>query len=333
MTKIDAHAHILACGAPPGVTRFLKEMSQGYFQAAGILPDDHPPTDEDWEPALKMFAPISPEFCIEDHDQVGVDKTVVLGVSPSEYTAYGVRGTLDPEGMTDVPAPVSLDKGNDYMAALKRAYPDKLICMASVNPRYRGPRAAVSELERAITELNLDGLKLYPGIDQYSPDDRDLAFPIYSKAHELGIPVMIHMGLCSAADPSLRFERPWVLDDVGRHFPELHVLVCHLGWPWVEETIALLSKQPNFWTDMAFVNSLYSRREMFEFVHRCKGSGVPAYKLCWGNDWPCFEPLEALYTKFATLNEESDATGLDPLSDRDMELMFGGSFGLFAGLT
>ncbi len=118
VVKIDAHAHILAAGADPGVTKFLKEMSQGYFQAAGILPDDHPPTDEDWEPVLKMFAAISPEFCIEDHDKVGVDKTVILGVSPSEYTSYQVRGTLDPEGMTDVPGPQSLDKGYDYMAAI-----------------------------------------------------------------------------------------------------------------------------------------------------------------------------------------------------------------------
>jgi len=332
MVKIDAHAHILTSGADPGLTKFLKEMSQGYFQAAGILPDDHPPTDEEWEPVLKMFAPISPEFCIEDHDKVGVDKTVILGVSPSEYTAYQVRGTLDLAGMTDVPGPQSLDKGNDYMAAIKRKYPDKFIAMASVNPLYRGPKAAVAELERAITELNLDGLKLYPGIDQYSPDDRDLAFPVYEKAQELGIPVMIHMGLCSAADPSLRYERPWLLDDVGRHFPYLHILVCHIGWPWVDECTALVSKQPNFWFDTAFVNSLYTRREMFEFLHRCKRCGVPLYKVCWGNDWPCFEPLESLYNKFATMNEEAEATGLPPFSEKEMEYMFGGSFMLFAGL-
>ena len=332
MMRIDAHAHILASGAKPGVTRFLKDRARGYFQVAGRLPYDRAPTDEDWEPVLKMFAPISPEFCIEDHDKVGVDKTVILGVSPSEYTAYQVRGTLDPLGMTDVPGPVSLDKGNDYMAAIKRKYPDKFIAMASVNPLYRGPQAAVAELERAITGLNLDGLKLYPGIDQYSPDDRDLAFPIYAKADELGIPVMIHMGLCSAADPSLRYERPWLLDDVGRHFPDLHVLVCHIGWPWVDECIALVSKQPNFWFDMAFVNSLYSRREMFEFLHRCKRCGVPLYKVCWGNDWPCFEPLESLYDKFAGMNEEAETAGLQPFTDKEMSYMFGGSFLLFAGL-
>jgi predicted TIM-barrel fold metal-dependent hydrolase len=331
MMRIDAHAHILASGAKPGVTKFLKDRARGYFQVAGRLPYDRAPTDEDWEPVLKMFAPISPEFCIEDHDKVEVDKTVILGVSPSEYTAYQVRGTLDPLGMTDVPGPVSLDKGNDYIAAIKRKYPHKFIAMASVNPLYRGPQAAVAELERAITGLNLDGLKLYPGIDQYSPDDRDLAFPIFAKADELGIPVMIHMGLCPAADPSLRYEHPWLLDDVGRHFPDLHLLVCHAGWPWVDECIALLVKHLNFWCDLAS-NHLWSRREMFEFLHRCKRCGVPLSKVCWGNDWPSFVPLEDLYNKFVTMNEEAGATGLPPFSEREMALMLGESFLLFAGV-
>lgn len=330
--KIDAHAHILACGAEPGATKFLREMSRGYFQATGVLPGDRPLTDADWESVLELFSPISPEFCIEDHETVGVDRTVILAVSPSDYTPYGVRGTLDPLGMTEVPGPVSLDKGNDYIAALKDAYPDSFIAMASVNPRYRTPGMAVVELERAIAELNLDGLKLYPGIDQYSPDDQDLAFPIYAKADELGIPVMIHMGLCSASDPSLRYERPWLLDDVGRHFPDLHVLVCHAGWPWVDECIALMVKHPNFWCDIAYVNSLWSRREMFQFLHRCKRAGVPLYKVCWGNDWPCFERLEELYGKFVTMNEETDGTGLPPFTEKEMSYLLGGSFELFARL-
>jgi predicted TIM-barrel fold metal-dependent hydrolase len=186
-------------------------------------------------------------------------------------------------------------------------------------------------MERAVRDLDLDGLKLYPGIDLYSPDDRELAFPLYERAQELSIPVMIHMGLCPAADPALRYERPWLLDDAGRLFPDLHVLVCHVGWPWVDECIALLAKHHNFWGDLAS-NHVWTRREMFEFLNRCKRCGVPLSKICWGNDWPSFVPLAELYDKFVTMNEEAGATGLPPFSDREMALMLGGSFLLFAGL-
>jgi predicted TIM-barrel fold metal-dependent hydrolase len=332
MIRIDSHAHILACGEKPGVTEFFKDRARGHLQANGLLPDDRPLSDADWEPILERFGPISPEFCIEDHLRLGIDRVVVLGVSPSEYTAYGIRGTLDPEGATGVPEQHSLDKVNDYMSGLKRKHPDRLICMASVNPRYRGPKAAAAELERAILELHLDGLKLYPGLDQYSPDDRQLAFPVFAKAAELDIPVMIHMGLCPASDPSLRYERPWLLDDVGRHFPNLNVLVCHAGWPWVDECIALLVKHANFWCDLAS-NHLWTRREMFEFLHRCKRCGVPLSRVCWGNDWPSFEPLESLLQKFVTMNDEAEDCGLPPFSDREMDLMLGGSFLFFAGLS
>ena len=55
-------------------------------------------------------------------------------------------------------------------------------------------------------------------------------------------------------------------------------------------------------------------------------------KVCWGNDWPSFVPLEDLYNKFVTMNEEAGATGLPPFSEREMALMLGESFLLFAGV-
>ena len=45
---IDAHNHILAAGLYPGYERFIKEMTMGYFQVHGSLPEDRDPRDEDW---------------------------------------------------------------------------------------------------------------------------------------------------------------------------------------------------------------------------------------------------------------------------------------------
>src|SRR5947199_6822155 len=45
---IDAHNHVLAAGLYPGYERFIKEMTMGYFQSHGSLPEDRDPQDDDW---------------------------------------------------------------------------------------------------------------------------------------------------------------------------------------------------------------------------------------------------------------------------------------------
>src|SRR5439155_26662571 len=95
-------------------------------------------------------------------------------------------------GVTGVEGEASIDKGNDYIAALVAKYPETFIGMSAVNPRFRGVNAALAELERAITKLRLTGLKLYPMYDHWAPNDRDLAFPIFANAAELDLPVMFH---------------------------------------------------------------------------------------------------------------------------------------------
>jgi len=318
---IDCHTHILYTGADPGARLFMKEMCLSYFQGAGQLPTDRPVTDEDWQELSFLFEPVLPEVSIAEHEAVGVDKTVILAVAPSEYTRYQTRGLWDPTNVTQLPEPHTLDQVNDRIAALVSMYPDKFIGFAAVNPRYRGVAWAVDELERAILGLGLSGLKLYPAYDDYSPDDRKLAWPIWEKAQELSIPVMVHQATSPVIEASMAHGRPFLLDEVGRNFPDLKVLVCHAGFPWTEECICLVVKHPNFYMDLSFFNSMTTRREMFEFLSKCKRWGLPLAKVCWGTDYPCFEGLDTLMPKFLTMNEEAEALGMPPLTEGEMRGM------------
>src|SRR5213594_1207503 len=137
---IDAHNHVLAAGLYPGYERFIKEMTMGYFQAHGSLPEDRDPQDEDWKGLEYLWEPIDPDTLIRDHAGVGVDKCTILAVAPSEYTRYESRGTVDIAGVTGVEGPPSIDKGNDYIAALVAKYPETFIGMSAVNPKFRGVR-------------------------------------------------------------------------------------------------------------------------------------------------------------------------------------------------
>jgi predicted TIM-barrel fold metal-dependent hydrolase len=280
-----------------------------------------------------LFTPVDPAVSIADHAKAGISRTMVLAVSPSDYTPYGIRGTTDPANFTGIGGGEDIDKANDYIAALVRKYPDQLIGFGAVNPRYRGVPAAVQELERMVRELKLTGLKLYPMYDQYSPDDPTLAFPIFAKALELGITVMIHQSSTPARYAPLELGRPLLLDAVGRTFPDLPVIVAHAGFPWLDECIALVGRHPNFYMDVSFTSSLLTREEMYRFLIHCKRWGVPLTKLCWGTDYPCFENLDSLVLKFTTMNEEADRLGMPRLSDEEMELMLAGNFLRVCGLA
>lgn len=326
---IDAHNHVLAAGLYPGYERFIKEMTQGYFQSRGELPTDSDPTDADWKGLEYLWEPIDPDTLITDHTGTGIDKCTILAVAPSEYTRYESRGTVDVAGVTDVPGPPSIDKTNDYIAALKRKYPDMFIGMAAVNPKYRGVRAAVSELERAVTELKLDGLKLYPMYDHWAVNDRDLAFPVFEKAAELDIPVMIHLSTTPVSDTVLLYGWPVLLDDVARRFPDLRLLVCHAGHPWVDECLILMSRHKNAYLDISFFNSTINQRQTYDFLLRARQLGCPWSKICWATDYPGFEFPETLLPKFALVNE---ASGDDsPIPENDIARMLGGNYARFLG--
>jgi predicted TIM-barrel fold metal-dependent hydrolase len=326
---IDAHNHVLAAGLYPGYERFIKEMTRGFFQTRGRLPMDRDPTDEDWRGLEYLWQPIDPDTLIRDHP--GVDRCTILAVAPSDYTAYEQRGTVDVAGVTDVEGPPTIEKGNDYIAGLVRKYPETFIGMAAVNPRFRGVRAAVRELERAITELGLTGLKLYPMYDHWAVNDRDLAFPIFDKAMELDIPVMVHLSTTPVADTVLLYGWPVLLDDVARAFPDLRLLVCHAGTPWVDEALLLLARHRNVYADISYLNSTLSRRQTYEFLQRVLQLGASLSRICWATDYPGFEFPETLLPKFALVNDAA-RDGEPRIPTPDIARMLGGNYARFVGL-
>lgn len=326
---IDCHNHILATALPPGHEVFVREMRAPGHRRAGRLPAYRAATDEDWAGLEGDLAPIDPQVLIDDHVSAGVDRATVLAVAPSTYTAYGQRGTIDLGRVTDVDGPLEVAKSNDYIAALTRRHTE-LIGMSAVNPRFRGVDWARDELTRAVEDLGLQGLKLYPMYDHYAPADRDLAFPIFERAYELGIGVMVHMGTTSAKDTVLDYGRPGALDEVARRFPGLPLLVCHVGFPWVDECLAMVARHDNTYVDISMFATKTSRRGLYDFLMRAQQLGCPPSRICWGTDYPGGGKPAALLPKFALVNDAADPGA--EISQADVAQMLGGNWARFAGI-
>ena len=135
-------------------------------------------------------------------------------------------------------------------------------------PAYDGPEEAVDELERAITELGLSGVKLYPSYQHWSVEDSEVAFPVFAKAEELGIPVLVHLGGSTIIDTTM--SPPAKLDIVGRTFRDLKVIIGHGGMPWGREALFMLMKHPNFYTELSWWASCLTREDLYRYLRSCK---------------------------------------------------------------
>lgn len=323
--QIDMHSHILALAADPEFNvDYGREGSLCIYRSRGLLPSHRMPTEDEWEASgfsRNGWPVIGPNESKRDHP--GFDKIVLLSVSP-QFLEGRLIGTVDPWGITDVDGPPHPEKCNDYIAALVRSDPETFIGFGSVNPAYHGPQAAVEELERSVVDLRLRGLKLYPMYQHWSPDDRELAFPIYAKAQELGIPILFHQAGSTRIDAKLGLGRPALLDDVGREFRDLTVIIGHTGIPWIDEALFLLTKHPNFYAELSYLIAALTPRDLFLLLHRCETYFVPMNKLFFGTDYPGFlyDPVE-LRTKLLRLNEQAQSVGLDPLPEDKLRRIMG----------
>jgi predicted TIM-barrel fold metal-dependent hydrolase len=299
----------------------------------GLLPSHRMPTEDEWEASgytSKGWPVIGPAESVRDHP--GFDRIVVLAISP-QILEGRLIGTVDATGLLDLEGPKHPDRCNDTIAAVVRADPDRFIGFASVNPAYRGVDAAVDELERAVTELGLTGLKLYPMYQHWAANDPELAFPIYAKAQELGIPVMIHQAGSTRIDAKLELGRPAMLDDIGREFRDLRIIIAHCGLPWVDEALFLLTKHPNFYAELSYLIATLTRRDLFLLLSRCEPMFVPLAKIFFGTDYPGFlyDPV-ALAQKLMSVNDEADALRMEPIAQEKLDGIMGDNVARVLGL-
>ena len=123
----------------------------------------------------------------------------------------------------------------DHIASVQAADPDRIFGLLWVEPRAPG---ILEEIEYALVDKDLRGVKMIP--DHWSALD-DMMMPIFEKIEELGKPIQFHSGILYGFGDSSRFCRP-VLYEGLVHFPKLRFSLAHIGWPWVDECLAVYGR-------------------------------------------------------------------------------------------
>lgn len=175
---------------------------------------------------------------------------------------------------------------NDQVAGFVAQYPDRLTGIASVD--LSSPMKAVRELRRSVKELGFKGLRIVPWLWGLPPDDRRY-YPLYAECIELDIPFCTQVG---HTGPLLTSEtgRPIpYLEHVALEFPELKIVAGHLGAPWVQETISLAHKFPNFYIDTSAYKASRFPSEFVDYLRKTE-----ARKVMFGTNYPMLTAAQCL---------------------------------------
>lgn len=178
---------------------------------------------------------------------------------------------------------------NEVVAELVGKHPERFIGFAGVDPNKGG--GALEDLDRAVKELGLKGLKLVPFLHELYPNDRKI-YPVYEKAAELKIPVLIHTGVSWTPGARLKYSNPLLIDDVAVDFPELKIIIAHFGWPWVWEAATLAMRHPNVYIDTANTYTGTPTEHMRLLTKLIPASVIERFladKIIFGSDFPRIE--------------------------------------------
>jgi len=163
-----------------------------------------------------------------------------------------------------------------------------LFVVAGLSATSFSPRE-LDEIRPGVEQGRIKGLKIYPGYEPFYPSDARLA-PAMAFAREHRLPVMIHSGDTYTPKGKLKYAHPLHVDELAVDNPEVDFVICHIGNPWIRDTMEVLYKNANVYTDFSglvlgdFEDRFesYMRRQVQEMLLY----GVQPEKCLYGTDWP-----------------------------------------------
>ena len=197
----------------------------------------------------------SPDLLLDMLHENGVDRAVVLTeISPI------TTGVISNEAVAE------FCEGQDALTPF-----------ANINPFMVSNPA--QELERCVLEMGFQGLKLYPTYQGFYAND-SMIYPVYAKAQELGIPVMIHTGSSIFSGARLKYGDPLWIDDVAVDFPELTLIQAHGGRGfWYQRALFMARLHKNVYVEIAGLPP----HKLLDYFPDLEKS---ADKIIFGSDWP-----------------------------------------------
>lgn len=200
----------------------MKAMVQGTF--GGVVRKLGLKPGEGWKILASMGKPSVQEM-LKEMDEIEVEYVFMDQLVMWSYRDSYLASHVDLE----------------TMASLIKESKGRIIGGAGYNP-FR-IKESLQEIDRAVKDYGFKYVWFHPVSFGLRPSDKK-CYPLYAKCEEMGIPVCYQSGHSAEPLPS-EPGHPMYADEVAIDFPDLTFVLTHTGWPWVDEWISMLWRQPN----------------------------------------------------------------------------------------
>ena len=181
-----------------------------------------------------------------------------------------------------------------------RPHSDRLRAIIACHPLAADGQDNLKDLqwEEPLRDPLVVGVKFYLGYEHYFPGDLRVgrALEAIQQMCQKGHPraAVFHCGDCLRAagtrDAKLKYAHPLGVDDPATDFPDVKMVIAHMGYPWHRDAAEVVYKNENVYADMSgFVYGYFEgqdrqnfKRVVREFIE-VAGS---AKRLMFGTDWP-----------------------------------------------
>jgi hypothetical protein len=230
---VDSHVHLFFDGSDPeqffygcsraGVHIFGKDKPMEERQDAQQL----------YEQQMAILSDKDGSRLIKEMDKGGIDKAILLPLD------FWLRFP------TSEHAGISIKEKNIIYGNVVETYPDRFKTYFGVDPRRKD---AAELLDEAMKKWEPVGLKIHPTAGFY-PDD-PICYPLYERAIEYGLPILIHSGQ-EPAPMGVKWSHPAMIDTVAADFPDATIIIAHCGHGWWRQALDFAIMKPNVYVDFS----------------------------------------------------------------------------------
>ena len=265
--KVDMHVHLF-----PSVEIGLRDKQYviwEYGAHPGVRFSDYPGTVPD---------------ILEAMPASGVSKAVLLMYFTSRAMREAAPGAVDAAAL-DAKMLAMLEEGNRWGCEVSRKHPE-IKTFVTVDPGLQSPEEAAAHIRDMAENHGAWGLKLHAPLQGFSMADRRL-WPTFAACQELGLAVLGHAG---PDREGKGYSEPREFEPMLDAFPDLPVVLAHMGGAAWRQTAEVAARHPNAFFDCS---------EIIEWTGSPNGPSdaelgalireVGAERVMMGSDFPWYD--------------------------------------------
>ena len=232
-------------------------------------------------------------------EKAGISKSVMVNMLPLAEMQKAAIEKL-PDNMSDserkdvleeidIRMIGRLERRNSWTCDVARENPG-LIPFINLDP-LQDEVSITDELMDRVSNHGAKGIKLHPGSQWFYPNDARL-WPAYRTAQENGVPVVFHAGQFAGPIP---YSQPKNFVDVLDSFPDMTLVMAHIGSGYQHEALEMSKTYPNLQFDCsAIISHTTPDSELTEQRLTALIKEIGVERVMFGSDFPWYDPADSL---------------------------------------